>query len=154
MDILWLDQPACQDRNLVGGKAAQLSRLAAHYQVPPGFCVTTTAFTHAFEGSASLDSSGSRSPAHLYDQLASAYQILGARCGMPEANVAVRSSAVAEDGHIASFAGQFETFLNLIGVEAVAQAVGRCWSAAASERVLAYRRQQGMAGGWRYWCSS
>jgi pyruvate,water dikinase len=58
--------------------------------------------------------------------------------------VAVRSSAADEDGGSASFAGQHETYLNVVGEEAVAQAVVRCWASARSERVLAYRRQQGM----------
>lgn len=56
--------------------------------------------------------------------------------------MAVRSSAVGEDGESASFAGQYETYLNLVGAEAVVAAVARCWESAHSEGVLAYRRQR------------
>jgi phosphoenolpyruvate synthase/pyruvate phosphate dikinase len=144
MDLVWLDQPACQNRSLVGGKAAHLSQLASHYRIPPGFCLTTTAFKHALGSRLPLEGSGSLLPAPLYDQVALAYQALAERCATANPGVAVRSSAVAEDGQTASFAGQFETFLNLVGVEAVAQAVGRCWASATSGRISAYRQQQGM----------
>jgi hypothetical protein len=46
-DILWLGDRACHDPAQVGGKAAQLSRLAADYRVPPGFCLTADAFDPA-----------------------------------------------------------------------------------------------------------
>jgi pyruvate,water dikinase len=59
--------------------------------------------------------------------------------------VAVRSSAVGEDGVLTSFAGQYETYLNIIGIEAVAEAVRRCWASAWSARALQYRQQQGLA---------
>jgi len=59
--------------------------------------------------------------------------------------VAVRSSAVDEDGTAASFAGQFESYLNVVGVEAVLDAIEKCWQTAVSDRVLAYRQQQGLA---------
>jgi phosphoenolpyruvate synthase/pyruvate phosphate dikinase len=55
---------------------------------------------------------------------------------------AVRSSAVDEDGAAASFAGQHETYLNIVGAEAIIAAVGRCWDSARSQRGLEYRRKQ------------
>ncbi len=58
----------------------------------------------------------------------------------------VRSSGVDEDGATASFAGLHETYLNIVGVDAVAEAVTRCWASASSEHALAYRRQQGRSG--------
>jgi pyruvate,water dikinase len=58
---------------------------------------------------------------------------------------AVRSSAVDEDGAAASFAGQHETYLNIVGADAIIQAVTRCWESARSERALEYRRQQGLS---------
>jgi pyruvate,water dikinase len=58
---------------------------------------------------------------------------------MAEPGVAVRSSAVDEDGVIASFAGQYETYLNIKGADAVTDAVVQCWASAQSERLLAYR---------------
>ena len=71
--------------------------------------------------------------------------------------VAARSSAVDEDGAVASFAGQHKSYLNITGADDTLQAVTRCWESARSERALEYRRQQGLsvehvrlAG----WCSS
>jgi pyruvate,water dikinase len=58
--------------------------------------------------------------------------------------VAVRSSALDEDGLAASFAGQHETVLNVSGLSAVLAAIGRCWASFVSERALAYRRQHGL----------
>jgi len=52
---------------------------------------------------------------------------------------------VDEDGVGASFAGQHETYLNIVGADAILQAVTRCWDSAYSERALDYRRQQGLA---------
>jgi phosphoenolpyruvate synthase/pyruvate phosphate dikinase len=60
--------------------------------------------------------------------------------------VAVRSSAVDEDGDMASYAGQHETSLNIVGVGAVADAVVHCMRSARSPRARAYRRAQGRAG--------
>jgi pyruvate,water dikinase len=137
MDILWLDETACQDAAQVGGKAANLSKLAAAHRVPPGFCVTAKAYTRW---------GGDWVPAALYEGVAVAYAMLGKRCGVEAPSVAVRSSAVDEDGGAASFAGQHETYLNVIGALPVADAVARCWASARSERALEYRRQQGLSG--------
>ena len=79
-------------------------------------------------------------PPTIYDLLASAYDSLVEQCGDPR--VAVRSSAVDEDGQNLSFAGQYETYLNLTGVQAVADAVLRCWAFARSARLEPYRRQR------------
>ncbi len=65
-------------------------------------------------------------------------------CGVSDPRVAVRSSAVEEDGATRSFAGQYETYLNIVGVDAVAEAVVRCWTSVRTDRVLAYHREQGM----------
>jgi phosphoenolpyruvate synthase/pyruvate phosphate dikinase len=59
--------------------------------------------------------------------------------------VAVRSSAVEEDGGSASFAGQHESYLNVVGPEAVAGAVLRCWESAYTLRAVEYRRWQDLA---------
>jgi pyruvate,water dikinase len=64
---------------------------------------------------------------------------------LPDFIAAVRSSTVDEDGTTASFAGQHETYLNIVGVDAIIQAVTRCWESARSERALEYRRQQGFS---------
>jgi len=132
VNIYWLDTPACRDPIRVGGKAAQLGRLAATHPVPPGFCLAAT------RADARLSSS-------FQAELVRAYVRLGRRCGTPQPPVAVRSSAVDEDGHQTSFAGQHESYLNVIGPDAVALAVQRCLASARIERALHYRRTHGLS---------
>ncbi|GAB3301920.1 PEP/pyruvate-binding domain-containing protein [Parasphingorhabdus pacifica] len=104
---------------LVGGKAGNLGEmLAAGERVPPGFCVTTTAYVAGEVPTKAI---------------AAAYERLG---GGP---VAVRSSATAEDLPDTSFAGQQDTYLNIEGAEAVVEAVRRCWDSLDNERAVAYR---------------
>jgi pyruvate, water dikinase len=145
--LAWLGHGQCHDCVLLGGKASNLCHLAAEHKVPPGFCLTADAFDRAWtnrpvadEGSAPLSL-----PSELYDELVQAYHRLGEHCGVATPSVAVRSSALDEDGADASFAGQHETYLNVVGAEAVAEAVARCWTSVHSPRALAYRRQQGLA---------
>jgi pyruvate,water dikinase len=70
--------------------------------------------------------------------------LLGACCGVPDLAVAVRSSALDEDGSAASFAGQHETFLNVRGLAELHVAIERCLQSARSPRALAYRRDRGL----------
>ena len=74
-----------------------------------------------------------------------AYRSLAERCGVSEPGLAVRSSAVGEDGAAASFAGQYETFLNIAGAEDVMDAILRCWGSARSLCAVEYRRQRGLS---------
>jgi len=127
--ILWLGEPDCHRRELVGGKAAHLSRLADTFRVPPGFCLTA-------------DALGRRHIAD--DDVAAAYHALAVQCQAPDVSVAVRSSGIAEDGDSASFAGQYDTYLNVVGIDAVIQAIGRCQASANSARIRAYRQQRGV----------
>jgi len=146
MEIIWLGQPECGDARLVGGKAANLSPLVSRHRVPPGFCLTTEGFPHWMAVAARYKTelpSGTLPPT-LYEALAMAYQDLARRCDVADPAVAVRSSAVDEDGASVSFAGQYETFLNVTGAGAVAAAVVRCWQSLGSQRVLEYRRQHGL----------
>jgi pyruvate,water dikinase len=135
--ILQLGDPAGSDASLVGGKAANLSRLATRYRVPPGFSLTAAAYDPAQSPDAPLER-------FITTQVAAAYQALSRDQGVSDVPVAVRSSALDEDGDLASFAGQHETELNLVGVDAVLGAVARIWASARNERALAYRRQQGL----------
>ncbi|MCB9432217.1 MAG: PEP/pyruvate-binding domain-containing protein [Ardenticatenaceae bacterium] len=133
MNLLWLGDPKSFDAALVGGKVANLSRLArAYHRVPDGFCIPATVL-HEMH------------PSDLYDDVVTAVSALMACHGLAELVTAVRSSAVDEDSADASFAGQHETYLNIVGVEAIVQAIAQCWESAHSERALAYRRQQGLA---------
>jgi pyruvate,water dikinase len=137
MAILWLDDPQCASVTLVGAKAAHLSRLSALYDVPPGFCIPS-ADSDPDGGSFQL------TPA-LRGALAGAYTALAAECGYDNPAVAVRSSAVDEDGSKTSFAGQHATFLNVAGLDAVLDAVERCWASAGATDVLVYRRRHGLS---------
>jgi pyruvate,water dikinase len=144
-EIVWLGEPAAESRALVGGKVAPLSRLAARYRVPPGFALTTRAYDLA--GALLGDgpgADGSVLPDLLKRQVEVAYRALAELTGLDEPPVAVRSSAVDEDGAATSFAGQHDTYLNVIGAEAVCDAIVRCWASARAPRVLEYRRQHGL----------
>ncbi len=124
MNLLWLGDPKSFDVALVGGKAANLSRLATmHHLVPDGFCIPATLMDEAH-------------PFDLRDEIIASISDLMACHGLPELVVAVRSSAVDEDGATTSFAGQHETYLNIVGADAIIQAVTRCWESARSERAL------------------
>ena len=79
-------------------------------------------------------------PPDLYAEIETAYAELGVRCGTPELAVAIRSSAVAEDGAVNSFAGQYQTLLNVVGVDAVAAAIVECVEAAYRPHAAAYRK--------------
>ena len=133
MNLLWLGDPKSFDSALVGGKAANLSRLARLYhRVPDGFSLPVTVMDEAH-------------PLDLRDEITDAITELMACHSLPDFIAAVRSSAVDEDGTTVSFAGQHETYLNIVGADAILHAVTRCWESARSERALEYRRQQGLS---------
>jgi pyruvate,water dikinase len=139
--IVWLGQGNCGDCMLVGGKGAILCHLAVDHRVPPAFCLTTVAFER---WSGQDQGETAVFPPELYPLLVAAYDHLATLCGVEHPQVAVRSSAMDEDGCRASFAGQHATYLNVVGVEAVAQAVLRCWQSAYSTHALDYRRHWGL----------
>jgi len=116
-----------RDVQRAGGKAAHLAELiAAGFPVPDGFVVTTTAFRRA------ATVAGKELPSDLARAISGAYQALGSP------TVAVRSSATAEDMADTSMAGQYETFLDVRGEEAVLGAVRQCWQSVDSQRVRSY----------------
>ncbi|WP_281196681.1 PEP/pyruvate-binding domain-containing protein, partial [Streptomyces lushanensis] len=61
-----------------------------------------------------------------------------------QAAYAVRSSATAEDLPTASFAGQQDTYLNIVGPTAVLRHISRCWASLFTERAVTYRRRNGI----------
>ncbi len=154
---------------VAGGKAANLGELIrAGFAVPAGFCVTTTAYarvsaragldTYLAGLEASVRSDSARQielatairtalcqaplPPEVIEAVTSAYQALSAGSPIP---VSVRSSATAEDLPEASFAGQQETFLNVIGSEALLAAVQRCFASLWTDRATQYRSSLGIA---------
>ena len=148
MTILWLGEPHCGDPSLVGGKAANLSVLAESYAIPPGFAVTSEALDQAIKGGFTVDTTvveGHLIPQALYELICEAYRALSKLCNQEQVSVAVRSSALDEDGSSTSFAGQHSTFLNVSGEQAVAGAIAECWRSAFSAPALYYRSQQGLA---------
>jgi pyruvate,water dikinase len=124
--ILTFDQIKTGDA--VGGKAAGLARLIRmQLHVPPGFVI--------------LDAS----PGHYPTYLEAHYTILCSNSGNG-GKVAVRSSAIGEDSSGASFAGQYETILNVQGMDALKKAIDHCLASIHSERASAYRAQQAGPG--------
>jgi phosphohistidine swiveling domain-containing protein len=154
---------------IAGGKAANLGELIhAGFAVPAGFCVTTAAYARMSDR-AGLDTylagleAVSREesarqielatairttllqtplPPEIVEAVTSAYQSLSPGEPLP---VSVRSSATAEDLPEASFAGQQETFLHVIGIEAVLTAVQRCFASLWTDRATQYRSSLGIA---------
>ncbi|MGI9659309.1 MAG: PEP/pyruvate-binding domain-containing protein [Gaiellaceae bacterium] len=134
--VSWLGQPDAQEISLVGGKAAPLGVLARdEHRVPAGFVLTT----HV---QARLELEGGDC---LRDVVETNYRLLAERLATDEPAVAVRSSAVDEDGAEASFAGQHATFLNVAGAGAVTEAAVACFESASTEQALEYRRRFGLA---------
>lgn len=116
-----------EDPKLAGGKAVALgAMLRSGFRVPDGFVVTTAA-THPL-------------PPLVEQAILRWFDSLGARF------VAVRSSAVAEDGATAAWAGQFETFLN-VSRDTLLERIRDCQASAGSDRAKSYAEQHGLASG-------
>ncbi|NOT29579.1 MAG: phosphoenolpyruvate synthase [Planctomycetes bacterium] len=151
----------------------ELLRELAHagVRVPPGFALTTAAWrahlaaagleTRIAQRMTGLDVADVRALAAagseirgwiacapLLQQVATAareaYADLGRRCGEADTDVAVRSSATAEDLPEASFAGQQETFLNVRGWPALERAIRDCFASLYTDRAIAYRASRGI----------
>ncbi len=151
----------------VGGKGAHLGELSrlGGVHVPPGFCVTTDAFRRVMADEPSVDEGLSRL-SHTSPDDREAIRTLSAEVrrtivgiAIPEdlaaavtrsvawlgeqTAYAVRSSATAEDLPTASFAGQQDTYLNVVGSAAILRHVSRCWASLFSERAVTYRLRNG-----------
>ncbi|PNH80808.1 phosphoenolpyruvate synthase [Arthrobacter sp. AFG20] len=134
----------------VGGKAANLGvLLAAGMPVPRGFCVTTAAYGQAAAAAGVQPSEPAEQtrgrlesapiPGDITEAILAAYAGLGG-----DTPVAVRSSATAEDLPEASFAGQLDTYLNVVGPDGLLVAVRRCWASLWTDRAVAYRADHGI----------
>ncbi|HEX5946192.1 MAG TPA: PEP/pyruvate-binding domain-containing protein, partial [Acidimicrobiales bacterium] len=153
---------------VVGGKGAHLAELARidGVQVPPGFCVTTDAFRRILTDAPSIDGPLARLARLRPDDAGTIRALSGevrrsieavaipgdvaaaitgalARLGA-QTPCAVRSSATAEDSPTASFAGQQDTFLNVVGADEILRHVSRCWASLFTERSVTYRLRNGI----------
>jgi len=167
-DILWFSQTRKEDIPLVGGKAANLGELkSAGLPVPDGFTVTASAFFDFLNemglkpkiktllnkvdvNSNDLLNEASNLITHTIKKapmpiplakeiIANYKKLFDGKGGL----VAVRSSATAEDLPDASFAGQQETFLNVLGEKELLEAVKNCWASLYKPRAIFYREQNG-----------
>src|ERR687896_1749032 len=153
--------------SVAGGKGAHLAELSRieGIRVPAGFCVTTDAFQRIMAEAPSIDDRLDRlsrlkpddreairalsteirqtlEGIAIPDDLAAAITGALARLG-EHAAYAVRSSATAEDLPTASFAGQQDTYLNVVGPAAILRHVSRCWASLFTERAVTYRLRNG-----------
>ncbi|MFI6223175.1 rifamycin-inactivating phosphotransferase [Nocardia salmonicida] len=165
--VLGFDEVDRTQVAIVGGKGANLGELSRidGVEVPDGFCVTTEAFARTVAGATSLDDRldelsrlqpGDRAAISVLseqlrrtveelvvpEEVAEAILAAHARLGIDGA-YAVRSSATAEDLPTASFAGQQDTFLNVVGAAAILEHVRRCWGSLFTERAVTYRLRNG-----------
>ena len=152
---------------IAGGKGANLGELCNinGILVPGGFCITTEAFKKVKAGAPAINQlvsqlslltleerhtiSGLCSkirkaieeaaiPADIVQEIARYITALGEKSAY-----AVRSSATAEDLPTASFAGQQDTYLNVIGKQAILQHISKCWASLYTDRAVMYRIQNG-----------
>ncbi|MGA2530331.1 MAG: rifamycin-inactivating phosphotransferase [Acidimicrobiales bacterium] len=166
-DVLYLREIDQTQVAVAGGKGAHLGELSCieGICVPDGFCVVTDAFQQIMESAPSIDdrldqlsrlnpddraairtlSAGIRRTLEgiaIPGELAAAITRALARLG-ERAAYAVRSSATAEDLPGASFAGQQDTYLNVVGTAAILKHVSRCWASLFTERAVTYRLRNG-----------
>jgi phosphohistidine swiveling domain-containing protein len=157
--VLWLGTPNCNEfvvdireeceMELVGGKAFNISLLARRgFPIPQGFCLTTRAYNYfmCYNDICEEDNVENASerilegimPPDLGRIVTYAYQHYfdGNKC-------AVRSSSPVEDLRAASFAGQYESYLNITG-DGFLDSVKRCWASLWSKRAVGYRNKMGI----------
>src|SRR5438128_6476027 len=152
---------------IVGGKGAHLGELSRieGIRVPAGFCATTDAFRRIMAEAPSIDERLDRlsrlnpddrvairtlsaeirrslEGIAIPDDLAATIALALAGLGEQVA-YAVRSSATAEDLPTASFAGQHDTYLNVVGPAAILEHISRCWASLFTERAVTYRLRNG-----------
>jgi pyruvate,water dikinase len=171
--VVHFDEYTSELRPSLGGKNASLGEMTgAGLAVPPGFAVTTEAFTAHLSGTALArevkellsaadpGDPGALEPisaavrarveawpiaAEVAEEVAAAYDRLCHQCGTDDLPVAVRSSATCEDAPDASFAGEHDSFLWVRGAAEVARHVVRCWSSLWTTRAICYRAETGYA---------
>jgi len=143
--VLPLSDRQAQSPARTGVKAATLAKLtAAGLPVPPGFVISTAAFQSVLEN---LPRRAKRRNALLDAPIALDLRtaILTAYVSMGSGSVSVRSSSNAEDLSETSFAGQYDSFLNIRSRRALFQAIQKVWASLYSEHAISYRRRHGIA---------
>ena len=171
--IIAFDNCKPEEYERVGGKCSSLAALTQKgIAVPPGFAITTDAYAEFLAAGglkekiqAVLDSFDNESqqqgekisasirelieanglPAHIEASIKEAYKQLSEQVGVADLPVAVRSSATAEDLPDASFAGQQDTYLWVVGEEALIEHTLKCWSSLFTARAISYRQDKGFA---------
>lgn len=158
---IFFDEFDKKDLSLVGGKGANLGKMTkAGFPIPYGFCVTTEAYKEfisfnklseyiieVIKGASleNINEIGSKirktieeaeMPENISLEIVSSVKKVGV-----DNFYAVRSSATAEDLAFASFAGQQDTYLNIIGDESLLKAVKKCWASLFTDRAILYRLQ-------------
>jgi phosphoenolpyruvate synthase/pyruvate phosphate dikinase len=165
--VVTLQETDQSDIAVVGGKAAHLGALLRMegIRVPDGFCVTTEAFRrvvadvpsielqldglsrldphdHEAIRTLALDIRHTLEDAPIPNDIAAAISDALARSG-PQHAYAVRSSATSEDSASASYAGQHDTYLNVVGAKAILEHVAKCWASLFTNRAVTYRIRNG-----------
>ena len=170
--ILESDKILKEDAKLVGGKTSNLGELINKVKVlvPDFFAITTEAYDYFLKEAdlfayikeqldtlnlgdlTSLQEVGSNIrrkikykelPDKLKKEIVASYEVFSRKFGEEEVNVAVRSSATAEDLEDASFAGQQDTYLNVKGANELLEKVKHCFASLYTDRAISYREQKG-----------
>lgn len=168
--IKWFNEINKEDIPVVGGKGANLGELTQNgVDVPPGFCVTASAYRDFIklsnlqddirekienldvEDSAELQMrsldiremiNNAEIPEKIKNEIVDAYKEFSKKTGIENPRVAIRSSATAEDLPEASFAGQQDTYLEISGVDEVLKYARKCWASLWTSRAIYYRQEQ------------
>jgi phosphohistidine swiveling domain-containing protein len=168
--VVWFDDERADLREVVGGKGANLGRLVrAGFDVPPGFTVSTEAYSDFMRESgvgaeitdaltdfdyahaAALEDQTARirerivaspMPDSIAAEISAAQRVLAGEDGVFKRS-AVRSSGTAEDLAESSFAGMHDTYLDIHGTTAILDAVKRCWASLWTARATSYRASRG-----------
>lgn len=173
VDVMWLEDVNSGDVALVGGKNASLGEMIQSLsdrgiRVPGGFATTAAAYRRyltennltesirehvdRIRGGGDLSAGagairelilGAEFPDATAAAIRASYRELATRLERPDPDVAVRSSATAEDLPEASFAGQQETYLNISGEDELMEATRRCYASLFTDRAISYREHHG-----------
>lgn len=168
--VKWFDEVGIDDIDIVGGKGANLGQMTQMgLDVPPGFCVTSKAYDYFIDSTELGESTKilierldvdnpdnltqtselikkrleeNPLPKNLESEIRRAYDNFSKSIGIENPEVAVRSSATAEDLPDASFAGQQDTYLHISGEDELIKHIRMCWASLWTARAIYYREKQ------------